>query len=258
AILAETIALKFQSGQGDIGSLDKAVDLSRKAMELGSGLLETHRARGLVLELTDNYEEAAREYEAAIAINTNIADQHLALGRTYRFLEQYDKAVEEFNKASGLNPTDPMPLIHISRTYATVGEWAKAIQYAQQAVKVRPSDPYLHGNLGVMLYRNRHYADALPYLRLAVRGGVTEDGTEVRGLPLDYGRVAEYYFTYGLALARAGECGEGLQISQLLIDGVPNDETSVYNAKEMVTICKEIAGTPRPKPTSTPATDGGG
>ncbi len=256
ANLAESIALKVQSGQGDIGSLDQAVELSRKAMELGAGLLETHRARGLVLEVTGNYEEAAREFEAAIAINPNIADQHLALGRVYRILQQYDQAVEEFNLASGLNPTDPMPLTHISRTYATVGEFAKAIQYAQQAVKVRPDDPFLYGNLGVMLYRNQHHADSLPILRLAVRGGKSEEGIAVTGLPLNYGRVAEYYFTYGLALARAAECGEALQISQALLRGVPNDEIAVYNANHIVEICQDFAGSPLP--TFTPSVDNEG
>lgn len=252
ANLAESIALKVQNGQGDIGSLDQAVDLSRRAMELGAGLLETHRARGLVLEVTGNYEEAAREFEAAIAINPNIADQHLALGRVYRILQQYNNAVEQFNLASGLNPTDPMPLTHIARTYATVGEFAKAIQYAQQAVKVRPDDPFLYGNLGVMLYRNQHHADALPVLRLAVRGGKSEEGVDVAGLPLNYGRVAEYYFTYALALARAAECGEALQISQALSRGVPNDEIAIYNANQVVEICSEFAGSPLP--TFTPAT----
>lgn len=250
AYLAEILALQTQAGQGTIGSLDKAVEASRAAVALEPTSFETHRARGLVLELTGNYEEAARELEAAIAQNGNIADLHLALGRNYRFLQQYDKAVEEFNRANALNPTDPMPDTHISRTYATVGEYAKAIQFAQQAVKDDPTDPYLYGNLGVMYYRNRQYQYAIEALRIAAQGGVSDEGVEVEGLPLDYGRIAEYYFTYGLNLARLGECGEALQISQLLLQVVPNDEISVYNAEEMVNICTELMNSPAtPVPT---------
>lgn len=251
AYLAETIVQQIQVGEGSLGSLDQAVEASRTAQQLAPNLFETHRARGIVLEQTGNYEEAVRELEAAVAQNPNVADIHLALGRNYRFLQQYEKAVEEFNRANALNPNDPLPLINISRTYATVGEFAKAIQFAQQAIRVSPEDPYLYGNLGVMQYRNREYPAAVQSLRLAVRGGNNADGIEVKGLPLDYGRIAEYYFTYGLALARQGECGEALQISQLLIKGVSNDEISVYNANEIINICQEVAQTPRPAGTPT-------
>lgn len=250
--LAEVTVLKIQAGQGDLNSLQKAIESSRKAEELAPGQMETHRARGVVLEQTANYEEAVREFESAIARNPNIADLHLALGRNYRALQQYDKAVEEFNRANALNPTDPLSLTYISRTYATVGEYAKAIQFAQQALKISPDDPYLWGNLGQMLYRNREYPGAVSALRLAVRGGTTEDGVLVKGLPLDYGRVAEYYYTYGLALARRGECGEALEISRTIAEGVPNDETAIYNAQEIVNICKEIAQTPVSPPVETP------
>jgi len=252
AYLAEVIALEVQDGQGDLGSLDQAVQASRTAMNLGPNLLETHRARGIVLELTANYADAVQEFQAAIAINSNIADLHLALGRNYRFLQQYDKAIEEFNRANALNSTDPMANVNISRTYATVGEFAKAIQFAQAAIDISPEDPFLYGNLGTMQYSNRQYPDAINSLRLAVRGGKTDAGNEVKGLALDYGRVAEYYYRYGLALAHEGQCGEALQISQLLQEGVPNDDISVYNAQEMVNICKQLSeGTSTPGATET-------
>jgi tetratricopeptide (TPR) repeat protein len=256
ACLAEITALQVQDGQGDLGSLDKAVQASRKAIELNPNLMETHRARGTVLEITANYEEAAKEFEAAIAQNTNIADLHLALGRNYRALEMYEKAIEEFNRANALNPADPMPDTLISRTYATVGEYAKAIQYAQQAVKDTPEDAYMHGNLGSMYYRNRQYPEAVNSLKLAVRGGTTEEGAVVEGLPLDYGRVAEYFYSYGLALARTGDCGEALQISQAVQLGVPNDEVSMYNAEEIINLCKTVMKTPSGSQLATPTVEG--
>jgi tetratricopeptide (TPR) repeat protein len=134
-----------------------------------------------------------------------------------------------------------MPLLLISRTYNEAGVYALAIQYGQQAIKADPTDPFLYGNLGQAYYRSRTSpSETIKYLGLAVRGGEGEEGAQVEGLPLNYGRIAEYYYMYGLTLARQGECGEALQISQLLADGVPNDETAVYNAQEMVNICQEI------------------
>lgn len=237
AYRAEVLAAQTQAGSGSIGSLDKAVEASRNAQTIAPNALSTHRARGIVLELTGNYADAAREFEAAIAINSNIADLHLALGRNYRYLEQYDRAVEEFNRANALNPGDPLPNFYISRTYASIGEYAKAIQFAEQSVKVAPTDPYMYGNLGTMYYKNKQFEDSIKPLKLAVTGGVADTGEEVKGLPLAYGRVAEYYFTYGLTLANLGMCGEALPISQALMEGVKNDEISVYNAQEIVNIC---------------------
>jgi tetratricopeptide (TPR) repeat protein len=237
AFKAEVLAAQTQAGSGTIGSLDKAVEASRAAQTIAPNGLSTHRARGIVLELTGNYADAAREFESAVALNPNIADLHLALGRNYRYLEQYDKAVEEFNRANALNPNDPLPNFYISRTYSAIGEYAKAIQFAEQALKVAPTDPYMYGNLGTMYYKNHQYEDAVKPLKLAVSGGTADGGEEVKGLPLDYGRIAEFYFTYGLTQARLGACGEALPISQTLMQGVKNDEVSVYNAQEIVNIC---------------------
>src|SRR5512143_2547200 len=74
---------------GDYGLLDKATAESRTAMDLAPSSLEAHRARGYILELTGNPEEAAQEYKAALAINNYIADLHLSLGRVYRTLGSY-------------------------------------------------------------------------------------------------------------------------------------------------------------------------
>ncbi len=249
ACLAEVLLAQNQAGQGDLNTLDEAVNASRKAQELDPNALETHRARGLVLEATANYEDAMREFEAAVAKNPNISDLHLALGRNYRALELYDKAVQEFNRANALNPTDPVPLLYSSRTYATVGEFAKAIQFAEQAVKADPVDPFLYGNLGTMYYRNRQYTESVNALRTAIQGGLSEDGKVVEGIPISgTGRVPEYYSLYGLALARKAECNEGLQVARLIQQALPDDETAVYNAGEVVNICREVAKNP---PTAT-------
>lgn len=245
AYLAEVRALQTQAGLGSLGSLDKAVEVSRTAQSLSPNSMETHRARGIILEMTGNYPEAAQEFESAIAINNNIADLHLALGRNYRYMEVFDKAVEEFNRANALNPGDPLPNTYISRTYATIGEYAKAIQFAEQAVKVAATDPFLYGNLGTMYYKNFQNKDAVDALRLVVNGGLNADGEQVEALPLAYGRVAEYYYTYGLSLARIGECGEALQISQQLQQVVYNDEIALYNAEEIIRVCQQVGSATR-------------
>jgi len=250
AYYAELLGNMFLDNTGPFDAIILAGEESRVATTLAPNSLEAHRARAFILEITDNREEAVKEYENAIAINGNIADLHLALGRTYKAMTVFDKAIEEFTLANTLNPADPTSALYISRTYASVGEFAKAAQYAEQAVKVMPTDPYLRGNWGVMLYKVPDWPSAVKQLSLAVNGGATEDGQAIQPLTLtgDDARLVEYFTTFALLLARMNRCGEVLPIAQLILGSVPLDEIAVYNAQESMRICQNNLLTPSPLP----------
>lgn len=268
AYQAIILAQKITLGEEVLGDLDRAIEASRKAEVIAPDSLESHWARGVVLEITTNYEEAVVELEKAVSINQNISELHIALGRNYRFLDRYDLAVEEFTRANALNPSDSYPETLISRTYAKIGEFARAIQYAEQAVSDSPDDPYLYGNLGVMFKQNYEFSKAVLMLKLAVKGGLTPEGVEVKGLPMEYGRVVEYYYNYGLALMELGYCGEATDIAQSIRQSFANDEIATYNANYILDLCYEKLNdlqllklptptflptwTPRPSPTALP------
>ncbi len=255
AVYVEILVDSYYSGSGSFEGLTKAADESRVALDLAPETMETHRARGIILEATQNYEEAIAEFQAALAINENIPDLHMFLGRNYRILGVYDKAIEEFTRANTLNPPDPTPDLLISRTYATVGEYAKAVQYAQEAVDDNPTDANLRGNMGVMYYRNFQWPEAVEQLKIVVAGGATEDNQPIEPIPLanDF-RISEYYFTYGLVLARMNRCGEALQIAQQIKTRIPSDETAMVNAQEVDNICAQnLATTPTSELPALPA-----
>jgi tetratricopeptide (TPR) repeat protein len=236
----------------------KAAEESRIALALAPDLLETHRARAYILSVTgtENIEAAISEYEAAIAINPNISALHIELGQSYRALQAYEQAITQFTLANTLNPTDYVPDLLLSRTHATTGSYQQALQYAETAVKDNPTNANLRGNYGVMYYRNFFYEEALEQLMLAVKGGRTEDGAEITGLPLsDAPLIVEYYFTYGLALARNNQCGEALQIAQKVQANVAeDDETALFAASEINRICQENLDNPAVD-TPTPGAD---
>lgn len=254
ALLAEITANKYETGIGDQTTLDEAIELSHKARELNANALETHRARAIILELTgswndgQNIEQAAQEYQAAISINPNIASLHLGLGRVYRTMQVLPKALEEFNRAVALNPTDPWGYSYLSTTYAANGEFVRAIQFGLKAVEQDPANPYWRGNLGQLYYRQKQYLDARKHLTLAVKGGMSDEGVEVTPVSPNGVREVGYYSSFGLTMANLGECGEALEISQLLLQNYSNDEVTAFNAQEMVNICQSILenGTPTP------------
>jgi len=239
AYLAEVYGLQYESNPAIIGVIDEAIYYSQKARDLNPSSLETHRARGYILELTGNYGEAVQQYAAAIEFNQYISDLYIRLGRVYYSPDvgDYPLAVEAFTQADLLNPSDPLPDIYLARVYQTQGSYATAIQYAQKAIVDDPNDTYVYGTLGVLHYRNFEYPKAIENLRLVVQGGVSEAGVEVEPLPLDYGAVSQYYQIFGLALARVDQCSEALQISEALLKNVGGDEITVYNAGEIVNIC---------------------
>ncbi len=241
---------------GSFDNTTKAIEESKVALALAPDTMEAHRARGILLEATQNYEEAIQEYKTALSFNDYISELHLRLGLNYRALGASNDAIDSFTRADVLNPGDPLPDLYISRTYAGIGEFAKALQYAETAVQNNPVDPRLRGNYGVMYYRNLFWEEAIGQLRLAVDGGVSEQGEVVSGIPLSNDvRVAEYFYTFGLALARTGNCGEALQIAQEIQAKVPADENAQFAASETIRICQENlanpqASTPTPSPTA--------
>jgi tetratricopeptide (TPR) repeat protein len=252
--LAYAYYVEILVDSGSFEDLDIAVEASRKAQALAPDTLETHRARGIILEATQNYEEAIREFEAAINLNGNIPDLHLRLGLNYLSLGIGDQAVTEFTRANALNPSDPLPDYYTSRTYAGIGEFAKALQYADQAVTDDPVTGRYRGNLGVMYYRNLYWPEAVDELELVINGGLTDEGQQVEVVNLVPGnpRIAEYYFTYGLALARLNRCGDALQIAQTILSRVPADELAVDNANEIINRCQQnLIETPIPLETPT-------
>jgi tetratricopeptide (TPR) repeat protein len=254
--LAHAYYAEILINQGDYTLVDKAIEESKKARDLDPSLLETHRARGIVLLNTQNVEQAVEEFQAALAINKNIADLYLNLGVAYKLLEQYDLAQEALLASYALNPNDAIALTELSRSFFADGRFAQAAQYAEEAVKVTPTDPRLHGNLGIIYYKMEDYPKGIPELALSTQGGQTADGAVVEGLPLEYGRVMEYYWYLGFALARSNRCVEAVPIFQKLLNDVSNDEIAVYNANQGLEICAEAAKNPpaTAQPTAAPAT----
>ena len=251
AVLAYILALRVEAGLEELDTMDLAIEESRTALALEPNLLEAHWARGYVLEITSNYEDAVAELDTAIAVNSNVARVHLALGRNLINTGDLDRSVFEFTKAYSLNPTDSTPNLFISRVYGMLGEWDKGIQYGSLALRDDPQDPQLYSNLGTLYFRKGQYNQALPYLETAVRGGTAEDGQVVEGIPLSYASgVIELYSRYGLALARINRCNEAVSVANALLQNVADNADGVYNADQIIQICEENLLNP---PTATPA-----
>ncbi len=242
--------------QLNAGDYRDAVAAAELAVRLDPNVVETHRALGYVLERTSNYAQALQEYQRALAINPNLAILHRAVGNMYMSLEppDLDKAIQGYLNASAFDPTNPVPLQLIAKAYASYGEYGRASQYANDAVNLDPANPSLHGDLGVMFYKNNDFEQAVDELNLAVRGGQTPDRVDVQGLPIapEDPRIVGFYYTLGLALGKLGRCEEASPIFDALLRGVPDDEIAVANATEGLILCGSLQPTATPAVTATP------
>jgi len=251
AYYAELLGNMYLDNVGPFETIDIAIEESRVATSLSPNTIEANYARGFILEITDNREEAVQAYLAAININPNIPEIHIALGRTYRVLGAIGNAIDEYTLANTLNPSDPIPDLYTSRAYAAYGEFAKAVQSAELAVSNDPQDPYLIGNLGLMLYRNFEWPEAIEQLRLAINGGTNADGLVIEPLELtgDDLYITQYYSAFALVLANTNHCNEVINVSKTILEKVPSDEDAVFNANEAMRICADSLLTPTNSPT---------
>ncbi len=60
-------------------------------------------------------------------------------------------------------------------------------------------------------------------------------------------RILEFYYTYGLALAKIGVCNDAVEIFSVILQAAPDDEIAVFNAEEGLVLCGELERTPTPE-----------
>jgi tetratricopeptide (TPR) repeat protein len=237
----------------EIERYSDALQAAQLAVQMDPNLMEAHRALGYVWESTGTYDRALDSYKAALRIHNNLPILFISVGNMYQALDDVEDAVDNYLRAAALDPLNPDPLTLIALAESRVGRYGIASQYAADAVDKDPSNPRLHGNLGRMYFKNNENSKSIDELRLAVQGGVTEDGVVVEGLPIDIEdiRVIEFYYTYGIALAIDGQCDFSGDIFEQLLLMTPDNEFVVANATEALVICGEIEPTPTPEPVDT-------
>ena len=239
----------------NLENYETALEYARAAVAMDNTSLEAHRALAYVWEMTGNRELALESYEVARSLNSFLPRLHLDIGNMLRAMGDYDGARESYLNAVALSPTSTEPLTYLVQLYAGIGEYGVASQYARSAVEIAPANPRLRGNLGRMYYHNGVLDEAIVQFNLAIRGGQSDEGVWVEGLPLkkeDF-RIVEFYYTYGLALAKRNSCEGAIQIFEAILQTVPEDEIAVFNAREGLILCGELERPPTPEAESTPA-----
>lgn len=134
--MADCYSFLFKYHASDKDYLQKAMDASRKALELDPELAEAHAARGLALSLNKEYEDGQKEFETAIRLNPRLFEAYYFYARNCYVQGQFEKAARLYEHASMVNPEDFQAPTLLGQTYTGMGRNDKAAEAYARGMKI--------------------------------------------------------------------------------------------------------------------------
>jgi len=102
---------------------------------------EAHNTRGTELYENDEYEEAIREFGAAISLAPDSAIYRTNLAVALSEKGEYERAVSEFKEALRLDPENVSAHLQLGYTYQEMEKPMQAVEAWQKVVALAPDSP---------------------------------------------------------------------------------------------------------------------
>jgi tetratricopeptide (TPR) repeat protein/ferredoxin len=130
------------------GDLDGAAEDARSALrrapdndDLRRNLADIEAARGGELVESGRLEEAARAYEASLAVAPDAAARRFNYGGVLRRLGRNDDAIAQLTIARRLAPDDADVCVELGLAHAAIGDTVGAIEALERAIMLNPHSP---------------------------------------------------------------------------------------------------------------------
>jgi len=149
--LAKSLSLNVENAEAHkilgrdlmvIGRFDAAQTEFEQGIHYAPNSAETHYDLGQLFSLRDNWQEARKQYEAAIRIDSAYVEAIDALGFAQEALGDDAAAIQNYQKAISLNDQQHgsfvAPQVNLSAYYNRMGDTDKALDYAEKALKLDP------------------------------------------------------------------------------------------------------------------------
>ena len=149
------------------------------------------------------FEQALKEYIAAMEYSGDFAFGRFNLGNLYVALGQPQLAIDSFKAAIRIDDLSYPAKVNLAMLYARLGRNAEAETLLRDVVKAYPELYDVHYSLGLLLAEEKNYVEAERHLALAARG--IPDGPRVHynlGQLYDYLRKDQQA---EMALSRAAD-----------------------------------------------------
>jgi transcriptional activator of cad operon len=151
---------------------------ANRALELGSTLSQTHRAKGIVLQSCEGDLNGARaEFDRALQLQPDDPLLLMSQARLAAEMGQPDRSIEFARRATAVDPLNPWTFSALGDVYLYSGHVAEAEPAYRKAIQINPLLAYNHSALSVALLTNRKLVEAVaesereldPQYRLMVR-----------------------------------------------------------------------------------------
>src|SRR6266545_4867757 len=119
--MAELHCRYFEWAGGGDAAREAADRASRKALELAPQLAESHVARGQVLKVSLEYDEAAREFQQAIRINPSSFDAHHLYARMCFQWGRLEESVVHYRRAAEIRLEDFQCALLLAQSLRALG-----------------------------------------------------------------------------------------------------------------------------------------
>jgi protein O-mannosyl-transferase len=133
---------------------------------------EVHKAyghRGMALADVGRYEEAIRDFNKSIELDSTYVFAYLHKGFAYGDLGKLDKAIEVFDEAIALKDDYPASYLNRGTIKARAGDLQGAIWDFRKAIALNPKHYQAFNNIGLALANTGKYAEAIPFYDIAIR-----------------------------------------------------------------------------------------
>ena len=119
--LADAYSDLFRYADATKDHIEKAMEASRRAVELDPDSAEAHASMGLALFIREDYEGADEELKKAIELNPRLWEAHYYSGLASASRGNFEEAVRHYRNALEVNPADYQAAAFTAQAYASLG-----------------------------------------------------------------------------------------------------------------------------------------
>jgi tetratricopeptide (TPR) repeat protein len=126
----------------------QALEELKKASEMDSRLPMAHYYSGLIYIKMGKFDEAAREFEAELAVNPKDSDAKYHLAFVLLSGRQTDRGMKLMREVIELKPDHADARYELGKALLGQGDLKRAIEVLEAAAKLGPDKPHIHYQLG--------------------------------------------------------------------------------------------------------------
>lgn len=119
--MADAFSMLYRYAEASPDNASRAKRASEQALALDADSAEAHASRGLALFISEQYDDARPEFDAAITLNPNLFEAYYYFGLACSSQGDFEQAARHYLKAMEVNPADYQAPVFLAQAYASLG-----------------------------------------------------------------------------------------------------------------------------------------